>query len=68
MEPLRNGYSKYTDFEICEMIGNGKINGQWMDKECTILAKSATKETATEILNQIDKNRTYSFHFWNMFN
>lgn len=56
-----------SDLEICRAIADGIILGCWLDNQDVELAKTATDETAKEVIDKIDKNRSSSYAFYKMF-
>lgn len=68
IQSLRNSYPQFTDLEICQQIALGNIGGEWISEQDKKLVINATPENAQEIIDEIDKNRQYSYNYWNMFN
>lgn len=62
MRSIRNSYSRLSDYEICQAIKKGSIRGEWMDKNDINNASLATDETASDIINKIDKSRFFSYN------
>lgn len=68
IQSLRNSYPRFSDLEICQRIALGTIAGAWISEQDKKLTINANPETAKDIIDEIDRNRQYSYNYWNMFN